>query len=283
MCGIVGYIGKRNAVSIGLDSLKRLEYRGYDSAGTAFWDAEAQVVRARKAIGRIANLEAKMDPGIWSHLAIAHTRWATHGEVSEANAHPHADCQGEVWVAHNGIIENYRALKKNLIERGHRFRSETDTEVIAHLIEVECAAGRPFPEAVRQALAKLRGTYGLAILSARHPDTLIAARNFSPLLLGIGRGEYFVASDAAAVIPHTTAVVYLEDGDIAVLKQNTHAIFDLGARRREREPAHLDWSPEEAERGGYPHFMQKEIFEGPEAVENSIRGRLLPALSLIHI
>ena len=187
MCGIVGYIGKRNGVEIGLDALRHLEYRGYDSAGAAFFN-EKKHIKAVKAVGRIDNLEAKLQIPKTAPLAIFHTRWATHGNVTEANAHPHSDCKGNIWLAHNGIIENYRELKQMLTRKGHQFQSETDTEVIAHLIEEEKRSAIRSEEAIRLALQKLRGTYGIVMLDAAEPDKLFAARNFSPLLLGCGGG-----------------------------------------------------------------------------------------------
>lgn len=276
MCGIVGYIGKRNAVSIGLDCLKQLEYRGYDSAGAAFFTLQSNAIDSKKAIGRVQNLEAKIDPAASSRVAIFHTRWATHGMVTEANAHPHSDCRGGIWLAHNGIIENYKELKEYLTRGGHTFRSETDTEVIAHLIEESARNISSFEEAVRCALRKIRGTYGLLILHRDEPQKLIAARNFSPLLIGIGDEEYFVASDASAVLKHTTRVIYLDDGELAVLTPTSHAVYDFSRNIRTKEAQTLDWSHEAAQKGGYPHFMLKEIFEQPASIENSLRGRVVP-------
>lgn len=274
MCGIIGYIGKKNAVSVGLDCLKQLEYRGYDSAGTAFFDNASGKIISSKAVGRIYNLEEKIKPAWDSRLAIFHTRWATHGQVTEANAHPHSDCRGEIWLAHNGIVENYKGLREKLLKQGHKFKSETDTEVLAHLVEEELSKNS-FEDSVRLALQKIKGTYGIAVLCAKEPDKLIAARNFSPLLLGIGNGEYFIASDASAVLKHTRQVVYLDDGEMAVLTPKEHRIYDLGHNIRHKESQEIEWSPQEAQKGGYPHFMLKEIFEEPEAIENSLRGRLL--------
>ena len=275
MCGIVGYIGKRNGVEIGLDALRQLEYRGYDSAGAAFFN-EKKNIKAVKAVGRIDNLEAKLQIPKTAPLAIFHTRWATHGNVTEANAHPHSDCKGNIWLAHNGIIENYRELKQMLTRKGHQFQSETDTEVIAHLIEEEKRSAIRSEEAIRLALQKLRGTYGIVMLDAAEPDKLFAARNFSPLLLGIGQGEYIVASDATAVIKHTNRVIYLDDGEMAILSDAGHTIYDLSRQtRRQKVPQEIEWSLEAAKKGGHAHFMRKEIFEQPEAIENSLRGRVL--------
>lgn len=282
MCGIIGYIGKKNAVAVGLDCLKQLEYRGYDSAGTAFFDKISGKIISTKAIGRIHKLEEKIESDWNSQLAIFHTRWATHGQVTEVNAHPHSDCQGEVWLVHNGIIENYKELKQNLLERGHKFKSETDTEVVAHLIEEELQKNK-FEESVRLALQKIHGAYGFAILYAKEPEKLIAARNFSPLLLGIGNGEYFIASDASAVLKHTRQVVYLDDGEMAVLTPEEHRVYDLGRNARHKELQEIEWSPQEAQKGGYPHFMFKEILEEPEAIENSLRGRLLVEEGMVRL
>lgn len=275
MCGIVGYIGKRDGVTLGLECLAQLEYRGYDSAGAAFFDAEKKNVASVKAVGRVQHLADKINGASASPLAIFHTRWATHGGVTEANAHPHGDCSGIVWVAHNGIVENHKELRQGLERTGHIFRSGTDTEVIPHLIE-EAMKTQGFEDAVRTALSQIRGTYGLVIMSATEPDTLIAARNFSPLLLGLGDGEYIVASDASAVIRHTKNVMYLDDGEIAVLTPRGHRVSDAGRRPRAKEIHAIEWSLEQAQKNGHAHFMEKEIFEQPEALENSIRGRLIP-------
>ena len=274
MCGIIGYIGKKNAVAVGLDCLKQLEYRGYDSAGTAFFDNASGKIISSKAVGRIYKLEEKVENSWDSRLAIFHTRWATHGQVTEANAHPHSDCRDEIWLAHNGIVENYKELRNMLLASGHKFKSETDTEVISHLIEEELKQNK-LEDAVRLALQKIKGTYGLAILYSREPHKLIAARNFSPLLLGIGNGEYFVASDASAVLKHTKQVIYLDDGEMAVLTPEEHRVYDLGRNARHKEPQEIEWSAEETQKGGHPHFMLKEILEEPEAIENSLRGRLI--------
>ncbi len=281
MCGIVGYIGKRQALPILLDGIKSLEYRGYDSAGLTILNERG--VYTEKAVGRVANLEMKISVGSSSAAAdtagtvgIVHTRWATHGVPSEANAHPHSDCSGNLWLVHNGIVENYKELRDALSAAGHTFKSETDTEVIAHLIEESRSKNKELrlEETVRIALRQIRGTYGIAVLDAREPDTLIAVRNFSPLLLGIGNGEYVVASDAAAVVAHTKRVVYLNDGEMAILTREGYRVTDLDSRTRLAEIHEIEWSAEEAQRGGYAHFMLKEIFEQPEAIENSLRGRL---------
>ncbi len=282
MCGIVGYIGKEEALPVLMEGIKNLEYRGYDSAGIAIIGSNGEV-KSEKAVGKVSALSNKINgknfPG---KTGIIHSRWATHGGVTEENAHPHSDCEGVIWLAHNGIVENYKELKKELSEKGHSFKSETDTEVIAHLIE-EKSKKSSFEDAVGSALKKIRGTYGLVVLNSNEPDKLIAARNFSPLLLGLGDGEYIVASDAAAVLKHTKNVVYLDDGEMAVLTKSGHKVLDFDMNMLNKESSVIDWSPELAKKNGYPHFMLKEIFEGPEAVENSIRGRLIPEEGLAKL
>ncbi len=272
MCGIVGYVGPRTAVPLVLEALHRLEYRGYDSAGVAAIDDGTLTVE--KKAGRIAVLEQ----GLQGHLpagrtAIAHTRWATHGAPTDVNAHPHTDCGGTIALAHNGIIENASTLRAELRKRGHVFRSETDTEVVAHLIEDLYEDS--LPAAVMAAVRSLEGTYGLAIISSREPGTLVAARMGSPLLVGVGDGEYFVASDAAAIVEHTRSVVYLDDGEIAVLRTDGYHIYDSETARIEKTVRTIDWDLASVERGGYAHFMLKEIMEQPESVANTLRGRLL--------
>ncbi len=276
MCGIIGYIGKKQALPVVFDGLSRMEYRGYDSAGVAIMTDGG--IFTEKAVGKIAELGKKLEYAgeVTGNLGIGHTRWATHGGVTQANAHPHADCSQTIWVCHNGIIENHRELREMLEKKGHAFVSETDTEVIGHLIEEEQKQAKcSFEEAVRVALGKIAGTYGIVAISAEDPDTLIAARNFSPLLLGIGTDEYLVASDASAVLAHTRQVVYLDDGEMAVLTRGGHSVTDLKSNIRTKVPQFIEWSSEQAQKQGYPHFMLKEIHECPEAIENSIRGRLM--------
>lgn len=274
MCGIVGYVGKKEAFPVLLDGIKSLEYRGYDSAGFAILEPDGSV-KSEKAVGKVSALEEKTAGNTFDgSLGIVHSRWATHGGVTEQNAHPHQDCTGSVWLVHNGIVENYKELKERLRSLGHTFRSETDTEVIAHLIE-ENLKQYSFPESVRFALQRLRGTYGIAAIHRGTPGVLVAARNFSPLLLGIGNGEYFVASDASAVLKHTKNVIYLDDGEIAVLTPHEHQVYDLGRHAQEKQLHELEWSVESAQKNGFPYFMAKEIHEEPEALENSIRGRLV--------
>jgi glucosamine--fructose-6-phosphate aminotransferase (isomerizing) len=274
MCGIVGYTGPRQAAALLLEGLKRLEYRGYDSAGIAvIADGRLDV---RKAPGRIEKLEKELGASLpVGRTGIAHTRWATHGAPNTVNAHPHTDCGGVLALAHNGIIENAGVLRTALAQRGHAFRSETDTEVVAHLVEELHTKGHSLVEAVAGALAQVEGTYGLAVLSTREPDTIVAARRGSPLLVAIGNHENFVASDASAVLAHTRSVVYLDDGEIAVVRPNEYHILDRGAVEKEKAVTHVEWDVGTIERGGYAHFMLKEIMEQPESVRNTLRGRLL--------
>ena len=273
MCGIVGYIGNKNAILVGLDGLKRLEYRGYDSAGMAAL-GKADKLYCEKLTGRVNNLEQKLNnQNIDSNIAIMHTRWATHGKPTTKNAHPHWDCKKEIFVVHNGIIENYKALKDKLEKEGHKFISETDTEVLSHLIEKFFRGN--LEEAVRRALKLVRGTYGLAVISKKEPNKIVAARNSSPLLVGIGKNEHIVASDASAVIGYTKNVVYLNDGEIGVITPSDFQILTLDKQPVKKDVQELEWDIKEAEKGGLDHFMLKEIFEQPEALENAMRGRLI--------
>ncbi len=270
MCGIVAYTGKQSAREVLIDGLKRLEYRGYDSSGIAILNSPPYWVRT---VGKVAALEQR----VWQDapegvVGIAHTRWATHGKPSESNAHPHVDCTGKLYLAHNGIIENYLLLKKRLAAAGHIFRSETDTEVLAHLIESLYQGN--LEEAVRKALLQVQGTFGLAVLHAAHPGQIIVARRGSPIVLGVGENESFAASDASALARHTDQVVYLEDNEVARLEPGRFSITTLENRAVNREATTLEVGPEAMERGSYPHFMLKEIFEQPEAVENALRGRV---------
>ena len=274
MCGIVGYIGKNNNIMIGLEALKRLEYRGYDSAGMAVYDGEKKEIFSTKAVGKVANLEKKLAENDFKGVPfLFYTRWATHGGVTEINCHPHSDCRQNIFVVHNGIIENYRQLKEKLIQKGHKFISETDTETIPHLIEHFFKGN--LEEAVRQALKYVKGTYALAIIAKEDPGKLVLARNSAPLLIGLGDGEFIAASDPSAVITHTKKVIYLDDGDVAVLTPNEFFIQDINQNRIEKTVNEIDWNVEEAQKGGYAHFMLKEIMEQPESISNSIRGRLL--------
>lgn len=272
MCGIVGYVGDRVATPMLIEGLKRLEYRGYDSAGVAIMNGKG--VETRRAAGKIARLESVIaaDPPHGT-LGIAHTRWATHGPPTEMNAHPHVSQNGKIAVVHNGIIENATALKAGLEARGYVFKSDTDTEVLSHLIETAYAGN--LEAAVIEALNQVDGTYGIAVICSDEKDKIVAARKGSPLLVGIGDGEYYVASDASAILSHTRHVVYLDDGDIAVVTRDGYKVLDLDATIREKPVTRIEWDLAQIERGGYPHFMLKEIFEQPTTVENTMRGRLI--------
>jgi glucosamine--fructose-6-phosphate aminotransferase (isomerizing) len=274
MCGIVGYTGARQAAPLLLEGLKRLEYRGYDSAGLALVDQGR--IEVHKAAGKIAALEKALGTSLPAgRTGIAHTRWATHGVPNTVNAHPHTDCGGTLALAHNGIVENADALRTALTKRGHVFRSETDTEVLSHLIEELHGSGRALVEAVAGALHQVEGTYGIVVISTREPDTIVAARHGSPLLVAIGNHENFVASDASAVLPHTRSVVYLDDGEIALVRPNDYRIVDLESVEKEKAVTHVEWDLATIERSGYAHFMLKEIMEQPESLRNTLRGRLL--------
>ena len=274
MCGIVGYIGNKNDIRIGLEALKRLEYRGYDSAGMAVFQPEKKEIFTAKAVGRVSNLEKKLSQiELKGTPFLFYTRWATHGGVTEINCHPHTDCQKNIWLVHNGIIENYQIIKDKLIEKGHKFVSETDTEVLPHLIEHFFQGN--LEEAVRKALHFVKGTYALAIISRDDPEKLVLARNSAPLLIGLGEKEYLAASDPSAVITHTQKVVYLDDGEIAVLSPPQFFIEDLNRHRIKKEINEIEWNIEEAQKSGYAHFMLKEIMEQPESIGNSLRGRLM--------
>jgi glucosamine--fructose-6-phosphate aminotransferase (isomerizing) len=263
----------RGATPLLLEGLKRMEYRGYDSAGVAVMNGAG--VETRKAAGKISQLERALAASpVEGDLGIGHTRWATHGVPNECNAHPHIDCKGEIAVVHNGIIENSGTLKKELIARGHNFVSETDTEVIAHLIE-EAFDGN-LEDAVIEALWQIEGTYGIAVVSSNDKNKIVAARKGSPLLIGLGEGEYYVASDVSAILAQTREVVYLDDGDVAVLTREGYTILNQRAQQLERGVSKIDWNLDQIERGGFDHFMLKEIFEQPATVENCMRGRLLP-------
>ncbi len=274
MCGIVGYIGNRDAADIILDGLRRLEYRGYDSAGLAVLNSDG--LQIRRSPGKIANLEAMLrDRSLEGSVGLGHTRWATHGRPSEANAHPHADCTGSVVVVHNGILENYLALKERLILAGHRFTSETDTEVLAHLVEAHLSTGADLLQAVRAALSEVQGAYAVGILAAGAPDQLIAAKHGAGgAVVGLGEGEAYLASDIPAILPHTREVVILEDGEVALITKQGVQLTTLAGRPIERPPARIGWDAAMAQKGGYRHFMLKEIYEQPQAVTDTFRGRL---------
>ena len=274
MCGIVGYVGTQQAAPLLLEGLRRLEYRGYDSAGMAVCGPDS--LRVQKAKGRLQALadltdEGKTMPGV---IGIGHTRWATHGEPNDTNAHPQVSESGRFAVVHNGIIENYAELKKKLLEKGYTFRSETDTEVVAQLLDWYYRDSRDVFEAVTSMLSAVEGTYALGILCADTPDRLIAARKDAPLLLGYGEGENFIASDVTALLRHTRNVVYMDDGELAVVSAVGIRIYDERRRPVEKERHYIDWDVDAAEKGGYAHFMLKEIFEQPTAISKAITGRI---------
>jgi glucosamine--fructose-6-phosphate aminotransferase (isomerizing) len=272
MCGIVGYIGTRNAAEVLLEGLRRLEYRGYDSAGMAvIRDGELNL---RRSVGKIKALDEALskDP-LQGFIGLGHTRWATHGRPSEENAHPHCDCTGRLVVVHNGIIENYRMIRQQLVEAGHSMASETDTEVIAHLVEKHFQGD--LQAAVRNALEEIQGVYALVVLHADCPDRLVVARSGPPLVVGLGNGEMFVASDLPAVLHHTRLFVYLDDGDVGSVSADMIRITDQGGRQVERDVITVPWDPILAEKSGYKHFMEKEIHEQPQALADTLRGRYL--------
>jgi glucosamine--fructose-6-phosphate aminotransferase (isomerizing) len=272
MCGIVGYIGPRKAVPIILDGLKRLEYRGYDSAGIAVLE-ENGCLAVRRASGKLRNLEdaLRLSP-VDGLYGIGHTRWATHGRPTEENAHPHRDCHGDIVVVHNGIVGNYLALKNQLVEEGHKFVTETDTEVIAHLIEKYYDGN--LENAVRDAVRQLTGESALSVISRKDPNKIVAVRSGPPVVVGLGEGEYFVASDVPAILSHTRDMFFLGDGDVAVLTRDGVHLTDFNGRPVKRQVSHILWDPIMAEKGGYKHFMLKEIFEQPRAVRDTTLGRV---------
>ncbi len=269
MCGIVGYVGPKQAAPLLIAGLRKLEYRGYDSAGIALLsDDGLRILRCRGKLDALDSLVAKEHPS--GHVGIGHTRWATHGRPSDENAHPHV--YGGVAVVHNGIIENHLELRSSLRARGHHFNSETDTEIFAHLI---ADAGKvDLLDAVRGALSQVKGTYALAVLSEKHPGRVVVAKNASPLVLGLGHGEQFVASDIPALLEHTREVVFLDEGEMAQLQADRVQIFDGTGREVHRAPRHVDWTPLMAEKAGHKHFMHKEIHEQPTAVADTLRGRI---------
>jgi glucosamine--fructose-6-phosphate aminotransferase (isomerizing) len=272
MCGIVGYVGPRDAAPILLEGLRRLEYRGYDSAGIALLTEDGDVFVEKKA-GKLSNLTEHLNGSAPAgHPGIAHTRWATHGRPNDANAHPHTDCSGRLALIHNGIIENYRELKDRLLAGGHRFTSETDTEVLAHLIEERYDGD--LVEAVRKALQEVRGAYAIGVMHTDHPDRIVGARMNVPLIVGIGRGEAFLASDVPAILEHTKNVVILQEGDIADVTADGVRILQLDGAEVAREVTRIGWSIEAAEKGGFRHFTLKEIYEQPHAIQEALRGRV---------
>lgn len=282
MCGIVGYVGNRRVVPVLLEGLRRLEYRGYDSAGLVY-HLNNKLVRYR-AKGKLANLEAVVDEhiGVASGTGIGHTRWATHGAPTEANAHPHTDCKGEIVVVHNGIIENYSALKNELSAKGHVFASETDTEVLAHLIE-DCLQD-DLVLAVRTALSRVEGSYAIGVLWAKQPEMLVAARNHSPLVMGVGTDACYIASDIPALLPYTREVIFLDDQEMAVLGKGSYSILRIeDGAPLEKMISVIDWNASMAEKAGYRHFMLKEIFEQPQALLNTVSGRIVPDTGVVDL
>jgi len=272
MCGIVGYVGPRDAAPILLEGLRRLEYRGYDSAGIAVLTDKGEVFVEKKA-GKLSNLTDHLNGGAPAgHPGIAHTRWATHGRPNDANAHPHRDCSGRLALIHNGIIENYREIKERLLAAGHAFSSETDTEVLAHLIEERYAGD--LVEAVRSALNDIRGAYAIGVMHLDHPDRIVGARMNVPLIVGLGNGEGFLASDVPAILEHTKNVVILQEGDIADVTPEGVTIIGLDGSSVDRPVTRIKWSIEAAEKGGFPHFTLKEIYEQPHAIQEALRGRV---------
>jgi glucosamine--fructose-6-phosphate aminotransferase (isomerizing) len=273
VCGIVGYIGPKKVVPLILDGLRRLEYRGYDSAGIAVVSQNGHL-EIRRASGKLPNLEESLHShpidGIYG---LGHTRWATHGRPTEENAHPHRDCKGEVVVVHNGIVENYLELKQELEKEGHQFVTQTDTEIVAHLVE-KYMDGGPLENAVRKTVKRLSGDYALVILSTKDPRKIVAARNGPPVLVGLGQDEYFVASDIPGILAHTRDMFFLSDGDIAVLTPQGVQVSDIEGQPIQPKIHHINWDPVTAEKGGFKHFMLKEIFEQPRAIRDTMLGRL---------
>ncbi len=286
MCGIVGYIGHRKASEVVVAGLHRLEYRGYDSSGVALC-MPGQPIRVIKTPGKISQLEAKLQTSLQdgdelsARLGIGHTRWATHGEPNEANAHPHLSMDSNFAVVHNGIIENYQALREKLTQEGYVFKSQTDTEVIAHLLQYNYAGD--FREAFTATLRKLEGTYGIAAISKSHPNMLLAARRGSPIVVGLGEDEVIVASDASAVVQYTGKAVFLDDGDFVTVSDSDVEITSLANVPVNRETTTIDWDLGQIEKGGHEHFMLKEIFEQPTALANTMRGRLVPEEGTVHL
>ena len=282
MCGIVGYIGQRQAADLLVAGLRRLEYRGYDSAGVAVVNGELSV---RKKEGKVDGLARSLEARpLHGTVGMGHTRWATHGAPTDLNAHPHESADGRFAMIHNGIIENYGPLRDQLREKGHTFKSETDTEVLVHFVDqIQRETGLPLAEAIRQALTQVVGAYGIVAVSRDEPDQLIVARNGSPLLLGIGEGENFVASDASPFIEYTRNVVYLTDGEMAIVRRDGYDVMSIDGAPVSKEVHALEWELEQIEKGGYEHFMLKEIMEQPTSLENAMRGRVRPEEGVIKL
>src|SRR5256714_10610498 len=279
MCGIVGYIGPKKVVPVIIEGLRKLEYRGYDSAGIAVVPRSGKL-EIRRAPGKLRNLEEVIAKSpLDGTYGIGHTRWATHGRPTEENAHPHRDCTGQIVVVHNGIVENYLSLKKKLIEEGHKFSTETDTEVIAHLIEkhlFKTGNGHhpTLEDAVRKTVKELTGVFALGVISVDEPNKIVAARNGPPLVVGLGNDEYFVASDVPAILYHTRDIFFLADGDLAVVTPAGVQLTDFDGKPIQRQVQHVTWDPILAEKGGFKHFMLKEIYEQPRAVRDTTLGRV---------
>ncbi|MBV8070293.1 MAG: glutamine--fructose-6-phosphate transaminase (isomerizing), partial [Acidobacteriaceae bacterium] len=272
MCGIVGYVGSREAVPVIVDGLRRLEYRGYDSAGVAVLNGN-NTLEVRRASGKLRNLEEVIrNKPLHGSYGIGHTRWATHGRPTEENAHPHRDCTGKIVVVHNGIVENYMPLRKQLAQEGHDFQTETDTEVIAHLVEKYLDKG--LENAVRTALKQVAGVFAISVISSTEPNTIVAARSGPPVVIGLGQDEFFVASDVPAILNHTRDMIFLNDGDVAVLTPQGVKLTDFDGRIVRRQQSRILWDPVMAEKGGYKHFMLKEIFEQPRAIRDTMLGRV---------
>ncbi len=282
MCGIVGYCGPRRVVPVVLEGLRRLEYRGYDSAGIVYLE-DGKLIKHRSE-GKLSNLEAIIDSALIapSHIGLGHTRWATHGAPTTENAHPHSDCTGDLVVIHNGIIENYHSLREELKAKGHKFSSETDTEVLAHLIEEYLTDD--LVSAVKEAVSRVEGSYAIGVLWAGMPDTIIAVRNQSPLVLGISKDQgTFLASDIPALLPYTNEVVFLDDMELAILKADSYEVYSLFGTLVEKEIQIINWNAGMAEKAGFKHFMLKEIFEQPQAITNTVSGRINPESGLVEL
>ena len=274
MCGIVGYIGDKNCVPILISGLKRLEYRGYDSAGIGILQDKKSLVVKNK--GKVSFLEDRIENlNLNSNIGIAHTRWATHGIPNEQNAHPHTNHDHSIFIIHNGIIENYAVIKKSLLNQGYKFNSETDSEVLVHLIDGFIKKGNDLQKSVQLALNEVEGTYGLAVIYSNEPDKIVAARKGSPLVVGLGDNENFIASDVSAILAHTKQVIYLEDGEVALITKDSFSAKTIYDKEIQKEVHEITMTLEEIDKGGYPHFMLKEIMEQPETVRNSIRGRIV--------
>ncbi|MFA6436835.1 MAG: glutamine--fructose-6-phosphate transaminase (isomerizing) [Candidatus Paceibacterota bacterium] len=281
MCGIVGYVGKKQAFSILMEGIKRLEYRGYDSAGIVVIGKNGKGGCYKKK-GRIENLERTISgKTITGNTGLSHTRWATHGEPSDKNAHPIWDCKKEIYLVHNGIIENAKTIKEKLQKKGHKFITETDTEILTHLIEDNFE--NLLEEAVKKSLRQVIGAYAIAVISKRDPEKIVFARNSSPLIVGLGDGENFIASDAAAILAHTRKVIYLNDGEIGVITDKDFSLSTLDNKKIERSANYLDWDIGQAKKSGYDHFMLKEMNEIPEVIENAIRGRIVPKDGMVKL